>query len=61
MFVALLQVQQTYPTLRIGQIISNAVGPRDAYYVSDEDLVKALENYTAGHSHSQAAANESRG
>ncbi len=61
MFVALLQIQQSYPGLRLGQAIANATFDSDLFNISDEDLVKALENYTAGHSHSQAAANESRG
>lgn len=64
MFVALLQAQQTYPTLRMGQIIDNATTLRSnssgLFFMSDEDLVKALEEY-AGRSHSQATENEGCG
>lgn len=60
MFIALLQIQQTYPTLRLGQIIGNACS-KDIYYESDEDLVQALEAYAKGSHSSPAERNESRG
>ena len=54
MFVALLQAQKNHPTLRIGQIIDNAMikgdGSPGLYFASDEDLVKALEAFAVSHS-----------
>lgn len=66
MFVALLNIQQTYPTIRLGQIIDNATTLRSnspgLFFMSDEELIKALEEYAVICSHSQATENEgSRG
>jgi hypothetical protein len=33
---------ERYPNLRIGQIIGNALGGLDYYYVEDEELARAL-------------------
>jgi hypothetical protein len=46
MFVALLQIQQKHPRLRIGQIIANATSGciED---MPDEGMVKALETYSS--------------
>ena len=41
---ALSVAKATFPELRVGQIISNAVST-DIFYVSDEVLVKAIWKY----------------
>lgn len=38
------QIKQSHPELRIGQIIFNATGQYDCFYVEDEDLLKGLKN-----------------
>jgi hypothetical protein len=50
---AITEIKTTYPDLRIGQVISNATfiyggnNNLDVYYISDADLVRSLEEYTA--------------
>lgn len=39
-----------FPELRIGQLIVNVLPPdKDLFYISDEELMKAIENYVGGY------------
>lgn len=37
---------EAFPALRIGQLLINASAPATAFYVTDENLAKALDDYT---------------
>lgn len=43
------------PSLRIGQVISNAVDG-DVFYVSDDDLVESIRDYVAKHAKPERGA-----
>lgn len=46
----LLHIWNQYPELRLGQLIFNVFtsSERDLYYHSDEELIRALEEYYKG-------------
>jgi hypothetical protein len=44
--VELKALKMRYPQLRLSQIINNAVGYQDSYYLSDKELLHHLEEYS---------------
>jgi hypothetical protein len=38
-------VWETYPDLRLGQMLLNVFNNSDIYHIEDEDLVKALKEF----------------
>lgn len=47
LMVALARAKQRFPAMRMTQIICNATGRNDPFYVTDEDLIAALDTYCA--------------
>lgn len=37
------RIQKRYPTMRVGQIVENAIGSLNLFYVEDDKLAKAIE------------------
>jgi hypothetical protein len=52
-------LSERYPQLRLGQILSNAIGV-DLYYVSDEDLARGLNQLFISYTQFEAAGIERR-
>ena len=44
----LLEIEEVwvqFPSLRLGQILSNAANPRDIFYIEDDDLIQELKKF----------------
>lgn len=48
LLIALARAKQRYPATRLTQIICAATNKNDPFYVTDEALIKALDEYCAG-------------
>jgi len=42
-------IWETYPDLRLGQLLLNVINDPALYYIEDEDLVKAAEDLYINH------------
>jgi hypothetical protein len=49
-FAKLAEVQEKYPHMRVGQLISNSIrifyGNQDIFFISDENLIDALDKFS---------------